>query len=72
MRGIRTCLSLGKTQVYLNGSGTSQMLGSPIFESVQIFKDSLCPAALVFSTGEAGKVHSNRNGLAEKTALLAA
>lgn len=48
------------------------MLGAPIFERVRIFKDSLFPAALVFSTGEAGKVHSNRNGLAEKTALLAA
>lgn len=66
MRGAQTCLSLGKTQVYLYGSGTSEVLGSPIFESVQILEDSPCPAALVLSTGKAGKLHSNRNGVAEK------
>lgn len=61
MRGGWTLPSLGKTQVYLYKS-----LGSPVFESVQIFKDSLCPAVLLFYTSKAGKLHSNGNRVAEK------
>jgi len=72
MRGGWTCLSLGKTQVYLYGSGTNQMLVSLIYESVSIFEDSHCPAALVFYTGKAGKLPPNANRAAERAALLTA